>query len=249
MKQRTLTLVVLAVLAGIAGCLATKDQRKQPQAASASSQLGARIPFLPNQNIEQAGRIAAGGGALSRDVIPTPGFSSSVGPNEDAPATFHLDAVAAHDALMAEAVSVDEMYLPSRESLQYHIDHHVGQIVGLQLEDVRTLFEGDETWSVYLAAFEGEGTLGARLGMPTPEDADRLWNSAAFRSRFEKYLELDHLSFASWELSQAKQMTEFEDYSDATGKQAGNAWAQLWQTPDIYPHWAFLMECARRLFL
>jgi hypothetical protein len=150
---------------------------------------------------------------------------------------------------MARAADVDGAYLPSRESLQYHVEHNLGQIADLDLSRVRELFVDDwpnGDWLDYYIPALGRGTLKGRFGYPTPDDLDRLWANPEFRARFTRYLELDHLSFSSWEMGQAHQNYELEDYSRATGAQAASAWTKVWEVPDAYPHWAFLMEVARR---
>ena len=169
--------------------------------------------------------------------------SSSVGLEPSIPAS--LEGV-----YQESMVDLNEVYLPIREALQYHVDFYLDQIAGLSLEQVRELFREDwpnGEWTDYYMPCLGRGTLKGRLGFPTPEDVDRLWNSPGFRQGFITYLDLEHRSFVQHELGEGL----YEDpgmvaLSKETGAKAGEAWRLLWETPDLYPNWPFVMEVARR---
>lgn len=152
------------------------------------------------------------------------------------------------DQLDHLAMELDPVYLPSKKAFDYHVEHHFGQIEDLELSYVRGLFEDWGEWVSYFIEEGAEGTVRGRFGMPTPDDVDRLWNSSGFQVRFARYLEIEHESQSEYHLSQAYQNDDLRTLSDQTGLLAQQAWDDLWDTPDAFMHWAFLMEVAQRHF-
>lgn len=183
------------------------------------------------------GDVASGGGRVS--------VSESLRSVKRAPATPIFSVIS------DELLEVEPEYLPSRESLQYHVSHHLDQIADLKLEYVVTLFE---EWPQYLPLTSSgqerflQKTVAEHFGMPTEYDVDRLWGAPGFQAKFQKFLWLDHQAFVLDEMRWATGDLSYETLSNGKETEAAAAWDELWQTPDLYPHWAFLMEVARRHF-
>jgi hypothetical protein len=224
-------LVVSGILVGFA--LASDERTEQPQ-ASATGVSATSVAAVGDAPLQ---------GGTSRATIGDSDRSSSVGSDLSVPASIE-------SAYQESMVDLDEVYHPLRESLQYHVDFYLDQIADLTLEEVRELFRDDwpnGKWTDYYMPCLGRGTLKGRFGFPTFEDADRLWNAPGFQTRFITYLDLEHRSFVQHELA----VGAFDDpgmlsLSKETGAKAGEAWEVLWETPDLYPNWPFLMEVGRR---
>ena len=245
MNDRTEIIMLGACLVVAAGCLGGLSISREKPETSAPPKVDAQLRHVVEETSPARGARHSVRGEM--DALSEGGSASASSDMAGIPSSFE-------SIYEAELRYVEPMYVPSRESLQYHIDHHIGQIADLSLADVRELFFAygeewwEESWADYYLPCTGMSTVSDRFGIPTPEDVDRLWNSPGFQGKFGRYLELEHRAFVQHELRWALDQYELGYLSDQTGAQAGALWNELWETPDIYPHWAFLMEVAQRHF-
>ena len=164
---------------------------------------------------------------------------------------------AVDEQLASEAASIDEDWIPTRETLSYRVlEHRCDQIAHLTAEKVLRImaavpeareFEG------YLECFEA--TDGARLDellpMPTEADLDRLWSSEGERTRFEDALLCMHYEdvasdaanrgvFQGQRLSDEARARMRSIQSVMETRQL-TLWRRIGETDRDYPHWRFLM--------